>query len=753
MVTALDLVTTDGLRDACDRIDKTKRATTEAQRWITELQEFLSWVAAADESTRSTQAFQERLWDRNPVSSPGQGNISMATALADEPFRKWLAHEFMGPIPATAVDRTAKLTSLYEQIVEKLKSLSSGNTPHLKIFRVLAALFPGSFTTVAHRRKLGQLYERMAGPTTSNPVAWHTFVRERLDEALGSQSKAPDEAAWRMALPWYLYEAIDAEKPAQERVATLGPVAGEETLLPLPAARRRRGLTAIKGNFTTLLTVLEFVKEGVSRDELLDYLRTSNPDHKEGTLRTGINILRSELAVIKQVGEQYRLTDRGEAVLESGEASELGDWLVTRILGADHVLKTLERGPQSRATLLALLQQVHPGWTTTFAPNAMLTWLLSFRAVQQSADGKLSLTPIGAGWASLIHWEPEFLLEDSDASSAGSEAVATNDVLSVVLPSLDSIQSSLETYGGYPSETVVHLHLGLWSPRIRHFAVLTGISGSGKTRLAVQYAEALTGTQAQAASPRVHVEAVQPAWYDPAALLGYVSPLKDSSYTRTGFLNFLLRASIDPTRPYVAILDEMNLSHPEQYFAPLLSAMETGGTLRFHAEGDSFDGIPDAIRYPANLAIIGTINMDETTHGLSDKVLDRAFTLEFSFVDMSSYPGWSSRTVTSATREQLTRVLTDLIDALRPVRLHFGWRVVDDVVDFVSAGERQLIAGDEVSLLDAAIYAKIIPKLRGDDNDGFRTALDQVQSALARHSLHRSRKRVEEIAEDLRLAG
>ncbi len=164
-----------------------------------------------------------------------------------------------------------------------------------------------------------------------------------------------------------------------------------------------------------------------------------------------------------------------------------------------------------------------------------------------------------------------------------------------------------QPFGDYPDDTVAHLHIGLWSPRIRHFAVLTGISGSGKTRLALKYAEALTGMSADAPSSRVHVEAVQPAWYDPTPLLGYVSPLKDSSYTRTAFLDFLMRASSDPKRPYVAILDEMNLSHPEQYFAPLLSAMETGGAVRFHAEGDSFDGnkfADEALRKGAAFAVI-----------------------------------------------------------------------------------------------------------------------------------------------------
>jgi MoxR-like ATPase len=735
------------------RLDKEKRTSPECKKWMDELSAFIDWVKAADEKTRASVEFQERLWERNPVSSPGQGNISVSASISDDAFRRWVAHESVMELPADPAERQASLIRFREGLVEKLKNLQPGKTPHLKIFRVLAAFFPANFTTVAHKSKLRQLYDRMGGTAGANAVASHLFIREQIDKALGPGDARPNEAAWRMALPWYLYELIDAEKPAEERTATLGAVAGEENLLPLSAARRRRGLTAIKGNFSTVLTVLEVVKEGMSREDLLDYLQTANPDHKATTSKTIINILRSELAVIKQVDGEYRLSDRGEAVLESGESSELGDWLITRILGVDHVLKALRKGARARSELMDLLKQVNPGWTTTFAPQAVLSWLISLKAVQVAADGKLGLTSLGTEWAALIKWEPEFLAAEPETVNPAIQAIPLGHPLRPILPNLDTIRASVLSSGTYEPQKVEHLHLGLWSPQIRHFAVLTGISGSGKTRLATHYAEALTGTSATEASSRVHIEAVQPAWYDPAPLLGYVSPLKELSYTRTAFLNFLLQASADPTRPYVAVLDEMNLSHPEQYFAPLLSAMETGGALRFHAEGDTFDGVPAFIRYPANLAIIGTINMDETTHGLSDKVLDRAFTLEFSSVDMADYPGWPQKGVAADIQERIITVLSALLTALHPVRLHFGWRVVDDVVDFVAAGMATSASGGLNGLLDAAIYAKVVPKLRGDDSDGFRKALQGVEEVLKKHELHRSKDRVIDLTADLRAAG
>ena len=91
----------------------------------------------------------------------------------------------------------------------------------------------------------------------------------------------------------------------------------------------------------------------------------------------------------------------------------------------------------------------------------------------------------------------------------------------------------------------------------------------------------------------------------------------------------------------MCVLDEMNLSHPEQYLAPILSAMEReDGDIPLHGgNGDEY-GVPPSIRYPGNFVLIGTVNMDETTMGISDKVLDRAFTLEFWDIDVDQWPGW-----------------------------------------------------------------------------------------------------------------
>jgi hypothetical protein len=320
----------------------------------------------------------------------------------------------------------------------------------------------------------------------------------------------------------------------------------------------------------------------------------------------------------------------------------------------------------------------------------------------------------------------------------------------IALPKLAEIVDFVQADNHFQRTLIERLHFGLWAQPVRHFAILTGISGSGKTQLARSYAKALTQGNSE---KQLLTLPVQPGWYDPGALLGFVNPLRDESYSRTPFLEFLLAADADPGRPYVVVLDEMNLSHPEQYMAPLLSAMETEGAVQLHSESETLLGIPREIRYPHNLVLIGTVNMDETTHGLSDKVLDRAFVHEFWDIDLDAYPRWGKRKIDKADESRARDILTSLMKGLSPARLHFGWRVVDDILNFLS---RAAIGGGELSFesaLDSVIYAKVLPKLRGEDSVRLREALRVCEETLANAGLEVSRAKISELRQDLETTG
>ena len=178
------------------------------------------------------------------------------------------------------------------------------------------------------------------------------------------------------------------------------------------------------------------------------------------------------------------------------------------------------------------------------------------------------------------------------------------------------------------------------------------------------------------------------------------------------------RAIDDPDRQYVCIIDEMNLARVEHYFAEVLSRLED----RRHSDaggfvsGQLFSGALHAedapwgrVVLPANLAIVGTVNMDESTHGFSRKVLDRAFTLELSEVDLRNWElptatpaptrtwpveSWYPRAVqlgglsqiAAEDRELILRLIQNLADMneiLKGAQLQLGYRSRDELALFL----------------------------------------------------------------------
>lgn len=159
----------------------------------------------------------------------------------------------------------------------------------------------------------------------------------------------------------------------------------------------------------------------------------------------------------------------------------------------------------------------------------------------------------------------------------------------------------------------------------KKFLIFTGLSGSGKSRAAKQIALALCSDDSQ-----YHFSAVGPDWNNRDPLLGYPDGIHPNVYQTTPVLELLIRAN-DPenqNKPYFLILDEMNLSHVERYFADFLSAMESDEKISLY-QGGIRGSYPREIALPSNFFIIGTVNIDETTYQFSPKVLDRANVIEF----------------------------------------------------------------------------------------------------------------------------
>ena len=282
--------------------------------------------------------------------------------------------------------------------------------------------------------------------------------------------------------------------------------------------------------------------------------------------------------------------------------------------------------------------------------------------------------------------------------------------------------------------------------RPRPFAILSGVSGTGKTRLAELFAEALTGQHPQ----QFRLLPVRPDWTDSAPLLGYHNLLANR-YVSTPFLEMVRAAALPENRhrAFFLCLDEMNLARVEHYLAEFLSALESRAhRIPLH------ESVPDLV-LPPNFFVTGTVNVDETTHGFSPKVLDRANTLDFDEPPvlaglptgkgpvLRAESGASSarrqelflraRTATvGRARERLTRIgagpdqalaaLQALNDRLYPRRLHFAYRVRDDVLMFLANSfdadtEGGLLRPDRDENfrlgLDLQIMQKVLPRLHG----------------------------------------
>lgn len=347
---------------------------------------------------------------------------------------------------------------------------------------------------------------------------------------------------------------------------------------------------------------------------------------------------------------------------------------------------------------------------------------------------------------------------------------------------VDHVWRSLASEGlDFSKEQIADFYLAV---RTKPFVLLAGISGTGKSILARRFAAAC-GFPA----PLI---AVRPDWSDPSELLGYRD--LEGAFVPGRLIPHLVAAAERPDRPYFVILDEMNLARVEHYFADLLSVMETRRTVGGRVVTDTLDldiGPETTFRcdaalgarlkallancgltIPPNLCVIGTVNMDESTHPFSKKVLDRAMTLEFVTVDLRSVPvrreppfplavksgdldaPYLSLSQVYAGREAFFRPAIDLLvelnGTLAQASMQVGYRTRDEVCLFIFHNAEQMLLNELVAL-DLAVYHKVLPRLQGGEE--VRELLAEVRQLMSSRELSRCAQKVDEMQQRLERAG
>lgn len=339
----------------------------------------------------------------------------------------------------------------------------------------------------------------------------------------------------------------------------------------------------------------------------------------------------------------------------------------------------------------------------------------------------------------------------------------------------------------------------LTAMRTKPFLLLAGISGTGKSRIVKQMAfESCPDIPAlrsdKTAPGNYELIEVKPNWHDSSELLGYESEIGGPHYVVTPFVRFLVKSMRYPDVPFFVCMDEMNLAPVEQYFAEFLSVLESrkllsDGTItseplikadifskyadQLHRDLDITDTETykavydrlknDGLRLPSNLIVVGTVNMDETTHQFSRKVIDRAMTIEMNIEDAETpfknffeggdalhyYDNPQPKELflpkvvqasealsildaedASYLKENVPGLLHSLNSALNGTPFKIAYRVQNELIlYFFSLREENPDEAAEALLaqaMDAILMMKVLPRIEGDED-----LLDKPLKALA----------------------
>ena len=290
----------------------------------------------------------------------------------------------------------------------------------------------------------------------------------------------------------------------------------------------------------------------------------------------------------------------------------------------------------------------------------------------------------------------------------------------------------------YEDGLIENFYLSLKS---KPFVILAGTSGTGKTRLVKLFAEAIGATSENG---RYQMVSVRPDWSDSTDLFGHID--LNGHFIPGAIIDFVKSAQNDIDHPYILCLDEMNLARVEYYLSDFLSVIETRD---FDEQGriETVPLVPDnyfgsdkdaAEKYgkiilPENLYVVGTVNMDETTFPFSKKVLDRANTIEFSYVDLEPQFGAEQnvselnlsnqflktkylllkqcKEETEAVGQYCNELIT-INNKLKDADAHIGYRIRDEIVFYMLNNKAEKLI-KENDAFDNEILQKILPRIQG----------------------------------------
>jgi outer membrane murein-binding lipoprotein Lpp len=319
----------------------------------------------------------------------------------------------------------------------------------------------------------------------------------------------------------------------------------------------------------------------------------------------------------------------------------------------------------------------------------------------------------------------------------------------------------------FPQRVLYAFHTALKIGDISPLVVLAGISGTGKSELPRRYAEGM--------GLHFVILAVQPRWDSPQDLFGFYNYL-EKRYKATELARAMVQFELYnrtlwplPTnwdhsrsdRVLLVLLDEMNLARVEYYFSEFLSRLETRRGInqenkkeRAKAEialemGSLRKGEEPIRLFPGhNILFTGTMNEDETTQALSDKVLDRACVMRFgrpkriteeinapkknpseNGLTLDQWNSWLNGKLSSSDKNQINTWINELNDAMDEIHRPFAYRVSLAIQSYVANYPDWVPNRIKIAMADQ-IEQRIMPKLRGIELADAGGSIHKIQSII-----------------------
>jgi hypothetical protein len=514
----------------------------------------------------------------------------------------------------------------------------------------------------------------------------------------------------------------------QELVKVRDQLAGKDAELKQVAADLQEKMKLrdiIAPEIVDLTSRRDFLRQeaGTARAEMEELSRTRQ---EEETRTAGAQLRRD--ALIEEIGRlERRLSELNDAL----ERAQANRGTVDELEVAARKLEAVRKDSAGLDARMAAVQ------AEITALNAQREGLAGIARLNGEAGDEREKIALGG-----LTNAPELLLRAKRPLAIADEDQA-----------LRSVKETLKQRGLiFPDRVVNAFHTSLKISTISPLTVLAGISGTGKSELPRQYAIGM-------GLPFLQL-AVQPRWDSPQDLFGFYNYM-EKKYKPTELVRLMVHldtknwpeeANAYKDHMALVLLDEMNLARVEYYFSEFLSRLEVRRGSETEAaaeiELDLGRSSPKKIYPVPRLLFVGTMNEDESTQTLSDKVVDRANVLRFPrpkalqsgtasaidvdgtdrFLPLSVWSSWC-RTVDARSGSRVDAWLKRLNDAMEQAGRPFGHRMAQAIAAYVANYPRSVNDAEAVAMADQ-LEMRLFPKLRGVDpkaDDRIQRALDDLR--------------------------